>query len=264
MPPRPTNVRAWPPESSARASTSRKMSAAAIPAALRPCAWVAPTATAAAFFATPASSSPTGSSDTSHTTPERWNTSATRWASGSECEAHTSPAPGLHHLARVRGAADAGGALGAEGALQRHRRRHPVRAAPAPSPGRPPRRVSVTPRRPIWSSASPIPFDGTARNTRSGRSNWSPSRPERAHLQPLRQRDPGQVVRVLARGGQQLGLLGGAAQQRGAHARAIEQQRHGGAEGAGADHGGAAGVLARVAEARADGRGPYKFRGRPG
>ena len=52
-----------------------------------------PTATAAAFLATPASSTPTGSSDTSQTTPARWNTSATRWASGSECEAQTSPAP---------------------------------------------------------------------------------------------------------------------------------------------------------------------------
>ena len=64
-----------------------------MPAALRPCAWVAPTATAAAFLATPASSTPTGSSDTSQTTPARWNASATRWASDSERDAHTSPAP---------------------------------------------------------------------------------------------------------------------------------------------------------------------------
>ena len=93
MPARPTNVRAWPPLDADSDSTSRKMSAAAMPAAFSPCAWVAPTATAAAFFATPASSTPTGSSDTSHTTPARWNASATRWASASEREAHTRPAP---------------------------------------------------------------------------------------------------------------------------------------------------------------------------
>ena len=69
------------------------MSAAAIPAALSPCACVAPTATAAAFLATPASSTPTGSSETSQTTPERWNASATPCASASEREAQTSPAP---------------------------------------------------------------------------------------------------------------------------------------------------------------------------
>ena len=64
-----------------------------MPAAFSPCAWVAPTATAAAFFATPASSTPTGSSDTSQTTPARWKASATRCASASEREAQTSPAP---------------------------------------------------------------------------------------------------------------------------------------------------------------------------
>src|SRR6185436_6416743 len=87
VPARPTNVRAWPPLDEDSASTSRKMSAAAMPAALRPWAWVAPTATAAAFFATPASSTPTGSSDTSHTTPALWNVSATRWARASERDA---------------------------------------------------------------------------------------------------------------------------------------------------------------------------------
>ena len=69
------------------------MSAAAMPAALSPCAWVAPTATAAAFLATPASSTPTGSSETSQTTPARWKASATPWASASERDAQTSPAP---------------------------------------------------------------------------------------------------------------------------------------------------------------------------
>ena len=47
---------------------------------------MAPTATAAAFLATPASSTPTGSSDTSHTTPAAWKASATPWASTSERE----------------------------------------------------------------------------------------------------------------------------------------------------------------------------------
>ena len=42
VPARPTNVRACPPLCRASASTSRKMSAAAMPAAFRPCAWVAP------------------------------------------------------------------------------------------------------------------------------------------------------------------------------------------------------------------------------
>src|SRR5215212_9005330 len=93
VPERPTKVLARPPLARASANTSRKMSAAAMPAAFSPWAWVAPTATAAAFFATPASSTPTGSSETSHTTPDAWNTSATRCASSSECDAHTRPPP---------------------------------------------------------------------------------------------------------------------------------------------------------------------------
>ena len=66
-----------------------------MPAAFSPCASVAPTATAAAFFAHPASSTPTGSSETSQTTPARWKTPAQRWASASECEAQTRPAPSV-------------------------------------------------------------------------------------------------------------------------------------------------------------------------
>ena len=49
---------------------------AAAPAALRPCASVAPAASAAAFFAAPASSTPTGSLDRSQTTPARMKTCA--------------------------------------------------------------------------------------------------------------------------------------------------------------------------------------------
>ncbi len=52
------------------------------------------------------------------------------------------------------------------------------------------------------------------------------------HLQALGQRHPGQVVAVLAVVAQALRLLGGAAQQRGPHPGPLQQQRHGGAEGA--------------------------------
>ncbi len=68
------------------------------------------------------------------------------------------------------------------------------------------------------------------------------------HLQALGQRHLGQVVPVLAVVAQALGLLGGAAQQRGAHPGALQQQRHGGAEGARPDHGGAARGMAWVAQ----------------
>ncbi len=93
MPARPTNVVGCPPRSAASASTSVKMSAAAIPAALSPCDSVAPAASAAAFLAHPASSTPTGSGDTSHTRPARWKTRATRSATSGERDAATRPAP---------------------------------------------------------------------------------------------------------------------------------------------------------------------------
>jgi hypothetical protein len=54
---------------------------------------VAWTASAAAFLAAPASSTPTGSLDSSQTTPARMNTPASAIASDSSAEAATSAAP---------------------------------------------------------------------------------------------------------------------------------------------------------------------------
>ena len=136
---------------------------------------MAPTATAAAFLATPASSTPTGSSETSQTTPARWKTSATRCASGSECDAQTNPAPDSTISRAWAGPPT-----------------HAVRSAPkarssatvggVPSGGTSPfasdttPAVSATPIRPSSSSASPMPFEGTARSRRSAR-RTSPSAP---------------------------------------------------------------------------------------
>ena len=68
---------------------------AAAPAAFRPCASVAPAASAAAFLATPDSSTPTGSPDCSHTTPARMKTAAIVAASVASTLAATSPAPSV-------------------------------------------------------------------------------------------------------------------------------------------------------------------------
>ena len=187
------------PSSSARASTSRKMSAAAMPAAFRPCAWVAPTATAAAFFATP------GQLDA-----DRIVGHLAHHAGALEHLGHPvgerlrvrgadQPRPGLDHLARVRGAADARDPLGTEGALERHRGRRAVRRHEPLGQRDHAGACRSRPGASISSSASPIPFEGTARNTRSARSELVVARAERPHLQPLRQRHAGQVVRVLAR-----------------------------------------------------------------
>src|SRR5436305_699052 len=69
------------------------MCPAAAPAAFRPCASVAPAARAAAFLAAPASSTPIGSLDCSHTTPARVNTWASVPASPRSLDAATSAAP---------------------------------------------------------------------------------------------------------------------------------------------------------------------------
>jgi len=73
-------------------------------------------------------------------------------------------------------------------------------------------------------------------------------RSQRADAQVARQLHPGQVAVVLARLGHPFGLLGSAAQQRGAQAGPLQQQCNGGAERAGADDGGAARVVAGVAD----------------
>ena len=170
-----------------------------MPAALRPWLWVAPTATAAAFFATPASSTPTGSSETSHTTPERWNTSATRWASGSECEAHTSPAPDSTISRACAGPPT-----------------HAMRSAPnarssatvggVPSGGTRPLASETTPARVGHAQLAdllerlPHPLRGHGEEHEVGALELVAAGAERPHLEALRERDPGQVVRVLARG----------------------------------------------------------------
>ena len=84
----------------------------------------------------------------------------------------------LDHLARVRRPADAGDPLGAEGALERDRRRQPLRrhAAPLASETMPAR--SETPRPPQLARAPRAsPFEGTARKIRSVRANWSSRAP---------------------------------------------------------------------------------------
>ena len=68
---------------------------AAAPAALRPWAWVAPAASAAAFLAAPASSTPIGSFDCSQTTPARVKTAAMAAESRASVEAATRPAPSV-------------------------------------------------------------------------------------------------------------------------------------------------------------------------
>ena len=251
MPPRPTNVRGLPPLRSASASTSRKMSAAAIPAALSPWAWVAPTATAAAFLAQPASSTPTGSSETSHTTPARWNTSATRCASASERDAHTSPAP-VSTISRACAGPPTHATRSGPNTASR------ARVGGVPSGGtRPLAREtiparSLTPSRDISISASREPLGRHGQEHQVGPLELVVSRPERTDLHAGRQLHVREVAPVLPGGVQLIGLLRRPAEQGGANARALEQQRHGGAERARADHGGTAGILAGVTDASVD------------
>ena len=87
---------------------------------------MAPAASAAAFLATPASSTPTGSFESSQTTPARVKIPASPSASASSKAAATSPAPACDHLLGVRGTADAGDAVRAEARAQQRRRRRAV------------------------------------------------------------------------------------------------------------------------------------------
>ena len=102
------------------------MCPAAAPAALRPWAWVAPAASAAAFLAAPASSTPIGSLERSQTTPARVKTSAIE--RGEPLVGGRGDERGAlgDHLARVRGPADARGARGAEARGEQHGRGDPV------------------------------------------------------------------------------------------------------------------------------------------
>ena len=220
-----------------------------MPAALRPCAWVAPTATAAAFFATPASSTPTGSSDTSHTTPARWNASATRWASASERDAQTRPAPRLDHLQRVRRAAHAGHPLGPERRLEQRGGRRAVRRHEPLGKRHDPGAVRhAEPLELLDGLADPL--GGNGEQDQVGAAELVGVGAEGADPEVARKLDARQVALVLARTRQLLGLLGRAAQQRRANAGPLEQHGDGGAEGPGPDDGGAAWMLAGVADGR--------------
>ena len=100
---------------------------AAAPAALRPCASVAPAASAAAFLAAPASSTPSGSLERSHTTPARVNTCASWRGELLVVRGRHQPRAGVHHLLRVRRAPEARHALGAERRLEDAGRRRAIR-----------------------------------------------------------------------------------------------------------------------------------------
>ena len=68
---------------------------------------------------------------------------------------------------------------------------------------------------------------------------------EQPHSQVARQLDPREVALVVARPGELLRLVEAAGEQRGAQAAPLEQKRHGRAEGARADDGDTADMLAR-------------------
>ena len=248
VPARPTNVRAWPPLDADSDSTSRKMSAAAMPAAFSPCAWVAPTATAAAFFATPASSTPTGSSDTSHTTPAALERLGHAVGERLRARGAHEPGPVLDHLARVRGAAHAGHPLRAEDGLEQRRGRGPVGRHEALGERDDSRAVRDAEPAGARRWPSPMPLEGTASRIEVGAAELVRLGAEGAHPQVARELHAGQVALVLTRARQLIGLLRRAAQERGADAGPLEQHRDGGAERPGPDDGGAAWMLARVAD----------------
>ena len=155
-----------------------------------------PAASAAAFLAAPASSTPTGSLESSQTTPARVRTSASVRARSCSLEAATRCSSGGHHLLGVGGAAEAGhpfgpralarasvggSALGRDEALgDRHERR---------GRARPTRRERV--------DDPAAPREGTARNT-SRRGPHPPSRLDRDRRGQL---DALEVALVLALAG---------------------------------------------------------------
>ena len=116
---------------------------------------------------------------------------------------------------------------------------------------------SDMPRWMISPTAWAIALEGTATKTRSAFAEVVRLGAEGAHAQVARKLHARQVALVLARARELGGLLGPAREQRRAQAGPLEQQRHRGAEGAGADHGDATDMLARIADggtlyARAD------------
>ncbi len=234
-PARPTNVEARAPRPRASASTSVKMSAAAMPAAFRPCDSVAPAASAAAFFALPASSTPTGSLEASHTTRALAEDLGHPLGQRGRVGRAHEPGPALDHLARVRRAAHARDALGPERGLEGERRRRPVGRHEALR-----ERHDARPRR------NALAHDLLERLAQPGRRHGHEDQvgavellldaAEHPDLQPLRQGDALEVALVLTRLVQLARLLLGAAQQRRAHAGAHEHDRDSRAEAAGADY----------------------------
>jgi hypothetical protein len=146
----------------------------------------------------------------------------------------------------VRGTAHARHALGPEGRLERHRRRRAVRPHQALRERHDAGVLRHADRLELFERlAEPLGRHGEEHEVRA-RELVVP-RPQRADLQLARQLHSGQVVLVAPRRAELGGLLGGPGEQRGANAGAYEEDRNGGAERAGADDGGAARMLSRVA-----------------
>ena len=97
------------------------MCPAAAPAAFRPCASVAPAASAAAFLAAPASSTPIGSLDCLADDARADEDLGQRAGELLAPRRRDEPRALADHLARVRGAADARHAVGAERVAQQRR-----------------------------------------------------------------------------------------------------------------------------------------------
>ena len=185
----------------------------------------------------------------------------------------------LAHDARRAGTPPPPGARAPPSARRKRgrRRARPSRARARDRPRRPRARARRRPRGAQWASrrraargpwrarrsrrgparravrsrciASPMPLEGTASNRRSARPNWSGSAP-RARTLGRAEARPRQVALVLACAGQLLGLLRSAAQQRRPNTGPLEQHGDRGAERPGPDDGGAAWMLAGVADGR--------------
>jgi hypothetical protein len=155
----------------------------------------------------------------------------------------------LHHLERVRGPADAAHTPRAERGLEQGGGRRTVR-----------RHEALGERDDPGTVGHPEPFellDGSADSVGGNREEDQVRArelvrlgTERAHVQVTRQLDAGEVVLVLARTRELLRLLRSAAEQRRANAGPLEQHSHRGAERPGPDDGGAAWMLAGVADGR--------------
>jgi hypothetical protein len=155
----------------------------------------------------------------------------------------------LHHLTRVRGTTDAAHALRAEAGLEQSRGRRPVRRHEPLGERHDPRAVGhAQPLELLHGVADPRGRNGEEDQVGAGELLGMSA--ERVHAQVTRELDAGQVALVVARTGQLIGLLGRTAEQHRPDAGPLEQHRHRGAEGPGPDDGGAAWMLAGVADGR--------------